>query len=143
MSSRLAGEWIVPWTAMSLTLCGSGNRVYRIAGECQDLGSNIGLNGVYSHPQSLKKKIVSSPGRNRHIQLSSWHNSEYLKLKLDGNWSILVMNGKWVHYNQEKCESWGEIFRKKNLKKWRKMWRMVPRDLSPQSWLCFNSSTTF
>lgn len=41
---------------MSLTLCGSGNRVYRIAGECQDLGSNIGLNGVYSHPQSLKKK---------------------------------------------------------------------------------------
>lgn len=64
---------------------------YGRAGECQDLGSGVCLDVAYSRPQP-PKRIASSPGGIANKRLSLLHNFGYLILKLDSNWSILVMN---------------------------------------------------
>lgn len=64
---------------------------YNRAGERQDLGLGVCLYVAYSHPQP-PQRIASSPGRIGNQHLSLLHNFGYLKLKLDSNLSILVMN---------------------------------------------------
>lgn len=64
---------------------------YGKAGGCQDLALGVCLKVPFSHP-CPPKRIASSPGEIGNKQLSLLHNFGYLKLKLDSNLSILVMN---------------------------------------------------
>ena len=83
---------------------------YCRAGECQVLGLAVPLNVAYFYPQP-SKRIASSPGRIGNKQRSLLHTFGYLKLKLDSNLSILVMNEQTatLKNDQGKCEFWKKI----------------------------------